>query len=304
MNCCGRGFWIAMLLGVASLGWSVERGSAPPAAAADGEDPLSDVDGDLLPDALEWVVLSHPGSCDTDNDGDDDFLEVVQHRPPHRWDADRRGLDHEVRTLAFSTSTRFGQRIWVAVLFRFAHGRLAVDSLVPYVDAMGVRMPIFELVGGSGVALRTKQTTDQGLYALAVFGLATEGELACVGSALVGVTARIDGRLFRSGTFLIPQQKVAFAMMPVPRGMVMQECSTFVFQSLSPCDDGTRFFERNKICEMDLEVLGSGPQGTLCEVARADCEPANGLSCSSSGCVGMRNTMVLVPDGLGVITGR
>ena len=108
---------------------------------AASDDPYLDSDGDLLPDQLEWVTLSSPSSADSDGDGRDDFLEVVQHTATYQGTSTQ-PVDNEMRVLLSTATSGRSRDIWMHCLFRFASGRLDLDWFAPYITNGQVAVPM------------------------------------------------------------------------------------------------------------------------------------------------------------------
>lgn len=295
-----RAAWVTLGLALGATAW-VSSPSRQIARAASGTDPFLDTDGDLLPDSLEWVAFSDPTKPDTDFDSGDDFLEVVQHTAPYATTA-ARPFDNEMRILlsqVSGASDTDNSEIWLHCLFRFAGGTPSVDWFMPFIHTTGAAVPIGDLFGRTPFRLSFKPAPGGGTYAVLTMLLAREREFAPLLPCTVSARASVGGRLFSTGTYVLRLGGGIAALMPAGLDGARK---TFMLQSLSPESSSSSFFRRNKICEMELAVIGSTSGGHICEVDRASCEPANGLRCNVS-CDQAAGSMVFVPDGLGTITG-
>lgn len=295
-----RATWVTLGLALGATAW-VSSPRHQIVRAASGADPFLDTDADLLPDALEWVAFADPTKPDTDFDSGDDFLEVVQHTAPYARTA-ARPFDNEMRILLSQVSGASDvddSEIWLNCLFRFAGGTPTVDWFVPYIHTTGGAVPIGELFGRTPFRLSFKPVPGGGTYALLTMFLAREREFASLLPCTVSARASVGGRAFSTGTYVFGVDGAIAALMPAGLDGLRK---TFMLQTLSSESSSTSFFRRNKICEMELAVIGSTSGGHICEVDRASCEPANGLRCNVS-CDQAAGAMVFVPDGLGTITG-
>ena len=90
---------IAALLAV--LCWQPGRAAHSQRLQAEPAPRDQDSDNDFLPDELEWVCLTNALSPDTDDDGNPDFVEVVQRGNP-RHPGQPLPADHEMRLVVTS----------------------------------------------------------------------------------------------------------------------------------------------------------------------------------------------------------
>jgi hypothetical protein len=287
----------ALVLAMAYAAWTGGATADGPKAWAESYDPFFDGDGDQLPDALEWVTMTDPLRSDTDGNSVDDFLEVVQHRLPlDPWR--QKPVDHEMRVLLFGTTDPFGRAdIWLTMMFRFASNGLSrLQSLQPFVDLRGLRMPLDQVFSSTPMVLNAKVTANEGTYVFYCARLCARSELESILPATIGVTAFVDGRRLVSGSYILSVDSTPTALLPVGAGR-------FAFQPIDMSDAfNNQFWKQNKVCVLALDVLGTSGGGHLCEVRSAECAVANRLVCATNctTCVGL---LIFVPDGLTIITG-
>jgi hypothetical protein len=295
---CATWLCLSIALG-AAVCWSVKSERVVRASA--GVDPFLDTDGDLLPDSLEWVAFSDPTKPDTDTDTRDDFLEVVQHTAPFAPTL-ARPFDNEMRLLLSSGSggavVDGDSGIWLHCLFRFATGAPTVDWFLPSIHTNGAAVPIGQLFGRTPFRLASRPAAGGGSYAVLTLLLASAREFEALLPCTVSARASVGGRLFATGSYVLNVGGFTTALMPTG----LDASRSFLLQSLTSGSSSNSFFSRNKICEMELAVIGSTGGGHICEVERAGCEPANGLRCNVS-CDQAAGAMIFVPDGLGTISG-
>ena len=264
---------------------------------AEGYDPFADADGDLLPDAVEWVALTNPHEPDTNWNGTDDFLEVVEHRLPLSRNVPR-PVDHAMRALVYSTTTPEGSReMYLALLLRFVNASIGtVQVLEPFIEVQEMMVPLTQLIGSTRSQLTTKLDGKGGLYVMFAMRLSSVYELRALLPCTIGVRAVVDGRRYLTGSYLLESDLAETALVPIGAG-------NFALQPANAQDSfANPFWKRNKVCIMTLDVVGSSGNGNLCEVRTADCTVANGLVCGST-CSSAVGLMIFVPEGLSTITG-
>jgi len=265
-------------------------------------DPFQDTDGDLLPDALEWVALSDDGSVDTDADGRDDFLEAVQCTAMHAATGGQ-PVDQEMRVLLSCLPDRVtGERyVWMHCLFRFASGRLDLDWFMPFVSTSnGLAVSISDLFGRTPMRVSVRDHASEGLYAIATLRLARERDLVYMLPCMVNARAVVGGRYLTSSTYVFNNCGTISSFVPVGRDVAR---GVLLAQSLQP-HDGTSnvFFSGNRVCAQTLVITGQIPGGVVCEVNTSSCQPANGLRCAAD-CPTRVGETLIAPDGPGAITG-
>lgn len=276
--------------------------TTPDQLAAGPNDPFLDSDGDLLPDVLEWVLLSDPWNADTDGDGDDDFLEAVQHQivksaPAPATDHEFRSTTHIVR-LPDNT-----QHVIVNLMFRIVNGNPGeVTSLSPTIYLNGLEVPFSAVFMAGLTHVGIKSHPTEGLYILLSSRLCSPANLAPLLPCSIGSSAVIGGRSFNSGcslfdgdgttVSLIETQNHHFALHPID--------SEFL---TDPNEPRAGFWTKSKVCELELVVTGVGQGYALAQVIEAACTGAPTLGCAPS-CDSWRWRLVVVPDGLPFFTGH
>ena len=274
------------------------RTHSSPKLLADERGPLTDTDGDLLPDTLEWLTLSNPLLKDTDGNGVDDFVEAVQHITP--FTTGTKPLEDEVRVLLSATPVQggTGAEVYVHMLFRFVGNRIGnVQQMTPYIalDSCG-KIPAPDLITGGPVTVRAATHPTAGTLVIASVRLCRQSELLYILPCTVGAQIVIDGKLHSSGTYVGVDHNTPVVLLPVIPGV-------FINQPLNPEDNQSNpFWNTNSVCAMKFGVVGSGMGGSICEVECADCEVANGLRCAPL-CRQSVGKLIFVPDGLATITG-
>ena len=183
---------------LAALGWMTE------AKTVEAQPPslFDDADGDFLPDALEWALMTDPQVADTDEDGVDDFIEVVQNGFPLENDAPR-PKDHEMRVLATTRVDNAGEsQFWLHLLFRSMSGLEApLEGFVPWIDVGGVKYPIHGLLAGAPLHSRVLHRDDEGTLVLVSLLVATERAARSLLPFSFGVSAKLGGRPITSSTY-------------------------------------------------------------------------------------------------------
>jgi hypothetical protein len=299
MMLASRPSLFAILTGVlvCAGGDAMRRGA--PVLEASSPNPLSDADGDLLPDALEWVTLTQPGVVDTDADGIDDFLEAVTHEFPRSAPRPAVPLDHEMRALvAIHEDATGAEHVVFHVMIRIAAGGVSrVTRLTPFIEYQGTRVSIDALFAAGLVGVRMHVDPVEGLLIVVSSRIAGASSLSYVLPCAMGVSGTIGQKNFETGAYLMSLDGVPVTIAPISE-------TKFAFQPLNPKAGGNGgFWQQSHVCELELTPLGSGGGSEICEVSDAGCTGAPTLRCAPS-CEYQEGKLLVVPNGLGLLTGR
>lgn len=268
------------------------------ALAANGSSALTDTDGDLVPDSVEWVMQTDPEETDTNEDGVDDFLAIVAYGNLLESMSEPEPK-HAMRVVVNSAAEGGDTHVWLHLMVRFVVtqniGEIFID---PYIDVRGMRASLVPLLGHGNITLRTKQQRDS-LYVMISCRLTNEASLARILPCTLGAEGVFDRQHINTGTYVVDSGGLPHAMLPFTD-------SSYILQ---PINADARFQEPNpfwkggRVCVMKLTVISSSPNGHLCEVTSAECKPSPGLRCASS-CASNVGQPVFVPGGLGTINGN
>jgi hypothetical protein len=276
---------------LASHGWQ----QGPVGLQATVPDPLADTDDDLLPDMVEWAVVTNGLRPDTDYDGVPDFLEVVQNSMPRRVSTPP-PHDHEMRVVLASTLDANGARqTWLHILFRVMGPISAMTSFRIWVQVAplpGIQIPLESLTAGH-VTVRQREVPQEGLWAILSAPLVPEDLLRLVLPCTVVAEARIGERSIRSGTQVFGIGQTAATLVPFESGIAIQTLS----REAAVSGGGS-----NKICVIRLERVGSTVAGTIYRARDAACDDCNDLECGI-GCPESVGWIFVIPGGIETITG-
>jgi len=260
---------------------------------------LVDNDGDLLPDVVEWAVLSHRSSPDGDNDGVEDFVEVVQFGDPI-VPGQPQAQDHEARTVVTIERRPGGPDVlWCHFLFRLMGGGPDVVpvALHPWIEVRGTRLPFGLAINSPAVQIQQYSHATEGHWAILSAELGDAASLRSLGAVVFGADATIGTTQLRVGTYGTVTPSGRFVhFVPRPGAFALQS-------STSQQDELDPFFRSNKLCVLDLELVGHSPVGSVFETRNSRCEEAAGLDCSAQ-CPQSEGWTVTLPDGLGPLTGQ
>jgi hypothetical protein len=284
----------AALLALVTTGLVLVSLPRPEHAVANPVPPFNDQDQDLLPDAVERMLLTDPTHPDSDRDGIGDFLDAVQHRQLE-WNLPgvRR---HEMRAAVTVERTRDGQKHVVANFLLRLVGQPTIHALVPFLHTNSFELPIAPLLGSGGM-VHFAQRFDplEGTLIIASARLCSLADLRRVLPCTIGVRAMIDDRLIERGTFLTSVEGVPVSLVPYKTG-------DFVLQNLSLDDPDDPFWATSRACELTLSVQGQGAAGMICEITKAECIGVPTMSCAPS-CSTMAGGIIIVPSGLETLRG-
>ena len=290
-----RALAFSIVLGLVAIGrWA----SGPPALLGDPTHPFADVDGDLLPDSLEWVLMTRVGTKDTNGDGVDDFLESAQNVPPMGSRLRPRPTDHEMRIVVSSITDKHGRRrVIINLIARIVGGFEKLQKFELFLDVRGERIPIADLLANSLVHMGVRVDPKLGTYVIVSSALGSEREVRSLLPCTIGATGVIGGKAFRTGSYLLDVSGVMSTIVPI-------DDRSFAVQTLAPIQDPktSPFWRSSQACVLELQVLGRSGAAQLCEVRDAGCKGAPTLRCAPS-CDKMSGGVLVVPYGPGLLRG-
>ena len=264
-----------------------------------------DTDGDFLPDAVEWVVLTNANNPDTDGDQTPDFVEVVEAGNP-RHESMPLPPDQQMRLVITGPSPASADpRTWMHIFHRVMTSQTGVGAGLSAIESFqvwlqgplwpGVRFPINALAAGE-VVYQERVTANQGVWVQLSIPLVSQEILSAVLPCTIWAETTVAGHALASGQTLVNAGGSIATLVPFTHGR-------YVFQALSPFMPVPGFSESNRVCVLVLQELTVGPAGTTYQVTYADCEDANELECSAS-CQASIGWTMTIPGGTGLIGGQ
>lgn len=258
---------------------------------------FDDADGDFFPDDLEWMLMTDPQNADTDGDGIGDFLEAVWKGLPLVPDDVAPAADHEMRVLATTRDDDHGvSQFWLYLLFRSMSGLdVSIEGFVPWVDLNGVQYPIHGLLSSARLYSAVSHREGEGTFVLISVRIATEEAARRLLPFSLGASAIIGDRPITTSAHYMDNGGETVALVALDRTRVS-------LQTLKQKKQEGPFSGTNRLCVLELDVVGASVGGKICEVRKAECEPAHGLRCGTS-CRDALGKIFFLPDGMTTITG-
>ncbi len=274
---------------------------------------VQDSDGDLLPDALEWALLTDARQRDSDADGAEDVIEALLHEHMRTAPVLPRPMDHELRAAVAVHRDATGQaHVLLHVVARIAlstSGLASIKGLAPFVDYRGTRLPIDRLVAGGIINITRRFDPVEGLFVVISSRIASVENLKLLTPCTVGVTASIGQKAFESGMLVDEVDDELVVIAPI-------DDNRYVIHPLDPqfpqivgpgagsgSSSGQKFWSQAKVCELDLSPVGSGGGITVVQVNDANCVSVSTLFCASS-CLSQNGRLYVLPYGPGLLNGR
>jgi hypothetical protein len=283
-------------------------GAFPPATdtvEAASANYFSDSDNDLLPDSIEWALMSDPACADTDRDGTDDFLDAVQFQLPGV--TQQPPLDNELRAVVSHLTLPNGtQHVMLNLLFRIVSGAESeVKWLQPFVQVPGGTVSIAPLFASNILHIAARFHPARGMYLLICSRLTVGETIFSILPMAVGVRGIIGQRLFSNGCLLADVDRQITTIAPVSsQHYVLHPISTS-FAGQGGTQPQQAFWASSQVCLLELEPTGGGGigQSVVCTVSDAYCGGAPTLLCAPS-CPTENGKVYVLPDGLSFLNGR
>lgn len=265
--------------------------------AADGGVAIADQDGDFLPDVVEWVVLTSATNPDTDGDQISDFVEVVQRGRPRRVD-EPMPLDQEMRIVVTGPQPgSVDQSTWLHLFVRIVGPVASMSTFSTWLELPalpGLRLG-FDMLSFGQPVVNQRDAGAEGTWLSVSVPLVSPGVLGLLAPFSLNASSTIAGREIQSSVCLFDLQGSVCTLVPF-------DGASFAVQSLStPVLGGGTL--SNRVCLLDLTEVGSGPGGTVYEIAAARCDDCNEVECSPT-CPQSIGWLVTIPGGLGTLTAR
>ena len=291
-------------LATSFVAWTIPSKSVA-AGGGTGSAATLDTDGDFLPDAVEWVVLTNAHKDDTDGDLIPDFVEVVEAGRP-RHESQPLPADQHMRLIITGPSpASTDPRTWMHVFHRVmtpatspGSGANAIQSFQVWLEGPlwpGIQFPLNALASGE-VVYRERVTANDGVWVQFSVPLVSQSILAAVLPCTIWAQTTVREQSLRSGQTLIEAGGSIATLVPFVD-------DRYVLQTLSPFASQPAVSESNRVCVLSLQEMSVGPAGTTYQVVDADCEDANELECSAS-CQASIGWTMTIPGGTGLIGGN
>jgi hypothetical protein len=292
---------VALVLAVIGLG--VKLGTSDqPVVSAFGASIFEDWDQDMVPNCIELLANTDPNSADSDEDGTDDFEEILTFTS-HDGSLPTRPVQQAMGVMITTTPLpNGGSNVHLHLLMRFVNLKLHQVAFQDiYADINGTYVSLLQAIGYGNIQVASRYRQRDGVSYLFSLRLSSIQDLQRILPCTIGARAVLGGRLINTGTLVMstgPDE--VSAVMPFSKTTLMlQPVST-----VAPMEDSNPYYRGGgRVCEMGLSAVGTSSSGTLCEVDWAKCRAAAGLRCSTT-CPKKVGTTVIIPGGLGTITGQ
>lgn len=260
--------------------------------------PEQDSDEDMLPDCVEWVVMSSAANPDTDADQSPDFVEVVQRGSPRVAGAPL-PADQEMRVVITGPAPgSASDLVWMHLLVRVMQPALltSFQAWIEFPQCPGVRFG-FDMLSLGSVVCRERAAGAAGQWIQISVPMMPATLLHQLLPCSINIESVLGGRQLRSGVSLFDAQGSTVTL-------VEFEDDRFAVQAIAPPAYGTGPGTlSNRVCVIELDEVGSGLSGTVYEVVGALCDDCNEVECSPN-CEETVGWIITVPGGLQVITGQ
>ena len=169
-----------------------------------------------------------------------------------------------------------------------------------------MQVPIDRLFGSNIGYLQYRMSATEGIFVIACSIVCEMKYLPYMQPCAIGASGVIGQKSFRTGSYLIdadgvicavtPFTDTTFAAQPISPTAAALAGSTTSGTSQGSGQSGSEPWERELVCEFDLESLGTGPTHELMQVRDADCSGAPTLKCAPN-CQSMTGRLMNIPNG-------
>ena len=259
--------------------------------------PTKDTDGDLLPDVLEWSLLSDPNKKDTDGDGISDFIEALEFSSP--IEKNTTGAPVDSYRLLFATTfegKNLQRYLWCHCLIRLASGDIKdLKAVNLFFNQNNVEVDLSSLFYTNTKEVRIVKDAAQGLLIRVAVCMPMPVGFEKLAPGTFGSHALINSNIHTASApvFYLGSAFHTFALV---------NSKAMILQSTGSGEAQTTFWQSGQACVLTLEVIGSSPGWRICEVKKADCKVVYRGSCSPS-CLKSTGAAVLVADGPPLVAG-
>ncbi len=270
------------------------------AHAEESSSGLLDSDQDLLPDEAEWVLLSNPKRADTDNDGDDDFIEAIEHSSPISGPSSKLSPRDGFRILINTTSAPapIGRYFWIHLLFRLPSGKeqdIRGTALL-FGNRHQQQLDLSPLLASPLVReVKTRRSSKHGLLKRISIRLPEPIGFSTLAPSSFRSYTLIKNKIHASGGPILFLNGAYHVLTHLSKRKI-------VLQSSGQTELSNPFWSAQKACVLKVETHAYSKLGILCEIVKADCVTAQVPSCTSA-CKGSVGLLFTFPDALSLILG-